>query len=1249
MADLGFDFSDDQDDYQTYEDGNLSTLTEKTDISTEQQYHLSNVTDDLNNAAASSDNQTNDKDDSDATDIKTFMEHQESSSGTDEQLDNDSFTKEPDSLIPSNRLLEAPNEGFSSESLLQAILTEEANESDLDDNILIDLDETLTSAERVYKFNKSNVMFYRHLVAKELPNALYEVDTNEAISEMLPVILKIAYDEDEAVRETFVSELDKIIMYFYQNAPPLMETIQATKSTLSTQHQQTLHSEQEDNDRTLMTTEQSESTKEEKQQNDNGQHGTDHVEITSSQQQLYSPTMNNTVDKQIINNNSVQEMEEKTPFVEQQRQNASNTNQIPSSEQQSTYQQPHIPAKKFSSMLIALLLDQNSNLASLGQQCIVSVAAELASTPPDSERAALDRYLLDTEIFDGVVMGLMDIVEGKINNEENDEQGEQGTKNTDNEEEGLSANLSAASLDKDSFSSSSTTTGVIRRPSATPGFESSSMTQPSDDSRQGEMNLAKMMCLSLISALTVVLGPEWATEFCLPIVERLSPDPMFYVRREAAGAIGSLATVVNADVAMNRLLPLYMNFSRDTIWHVRRSCVLALPFLCSVLPEETKTQVAIEGVELFKTDVSRNVRNTLAEVIGELIAKFLPEDWETSGKPGKVPDQLLNFFLSLGANGNPNQMFKLETDRALICAYNFPAVVLTAGADYWDSHLKDTYLSLTKDYQIKVRRTFAYSLHEIARIIGPERTERDLVQIFALYLMDLDDVKQGVLEHLAEFLGTLAVSSRNEYIPILTEVWDGVMTNWRLRDILAAQLREIALLFDAARVVEHVLPLAIRACNDEFAAVRETGVEAFPVILEIVKRAVDEEGENLSHDDVEEENEDTKESKRNFALALLNHVMERLDEFVRSDMYRGRLVFTQICRSLLDAGISAGDFASFFLSRLAPLAVDNIINVRIGTARTIRQLYLNDAYRQELTTVASVDGMENDDDEVPIQSSKLLEQMVYRLALDTDPDVRMFVLDLVDPEVLQEKEKVLLTAAASSKQHEDEEDQQFDGATDDSGMVGTPMQDIERSSTPTSSTLIGTNANESSSTGHHIMRRILSNEEENDESNVEYHHIDNSKVISTQPDEVQQRQETVESVDEHTSDEEGKHTTNMNGAVNASLDNDQHSIHNNTDDTGSDDLDDEHTSGTPMDCTEDGGQENSNKKDNHDEDGDEMMMEAERDDCEEEPAMIDDDDDEHEPTFTDEKEKGEYVYLSKSPHGSILASSPTLNAGKDTT
>jgi len=190
-----------------------------------------------------------------------------------------------------------------------------------------------------------------------------------------------------------------------------------------------------------------------------------------------------------------------------------------------------------------------------------------------------------------------------------------------------------------------------------------------------------------------------------------------------------------------------------------------------------------------------------------------------------VPDALLDFFLSVGTTEGGIQVYKMEADRTYVCAFNFPAVVLTAGQSKWDSHLKETYLTLTKDYQIKVRRSLAHSLHEIARTIGAERAERDLIQIFALYLMDLDEVKQGVLEHMGDFLATLAPASRSEYIPILTEVWDGVFSNWRLRDILADQLPLIAELVEPDLVVEYILPLALRACQDEFASVRETGIK----------------------------------------------------------------------------------------------------------------------------------------------------------------------------------------------------------------------------------------------------------------------------------------------------------------------------------------------------------------------------------------------------------------------------------------
>ncbi|KAL7327508.1 hypothetical protein PS15p_205927 [Mucor circinelloides] len=683
--------------------------------------------------------------------------------------------------------------------------------------------------------------------------------------------------------------------------------------------------------------------------------------------------------------------------------------------------QSHIPRNAFAYTIIEFLLDQNTTLASIAQQSVVTLAAELADTTQGSEKYALHQALLNVEIFEGVVLGLISIFSGKqqLQQKDSDDSDEEQQKTNSASTEaaepkpGDKENMDITVLDALASPESNTTTAVVEKlPSAAvddpiSAIVSSATSTLIKNYDNGGVNLAKMVCLMLMSALAPVFGPEGCTEKILPIVESMVADPMFYVRKEAAAAVGSLSTTVPPKVTLERLLPLYLKLSVDTIWHVRRSCVFALPLLCEVLPQDMKKTIAIEGVELFKNDVSRNVRNSLADITGEVISKFLPEDWKETGNPGEVPEELLDFFLSLGntTTTSANQMYKMDTERIHNCAYNFPAVVLTAGVGYWDSHLKDTYLNLTKDYQLKVRRTFAYSLHDIARIIGPERTERDLVQIFALYLMDLDDVKQGVLEHLSEFLNVLAVSSRNEYIPILAEVWDGVMNNWHLRDILANQLRDIARLFDASRVVEHILPLAIRACHDEFASVRETGVEIIPVILDIVKRTVDEDGENLSQVAVGEAAEDTEtlfERQQKYALALLNHVMEKLDDLVRSVAYRTRLVFTQICRSLLDAGINPADFASFFLPRLALLVKDPVVNVRIAASRAMHTLCSINGYRQDIENIIYTDEIAMEDESSPKQ---ILDGILYHLATDKDGDVRFYISDFISEEELEQYQK----------------------------------------------------------------------------------------------------------------------------------------------------------------------------------------------------------------------------------------------------
>ncbi len=54
--------------------------------------------------------------------------------------------------------------------------------------------------------------------------------------------------------------------------------------------------------------------------------------------------------------------------------------------------------------------------------------------------------------------------------------------------------------------------------------------------------------------------------------------------------------------------------------------------------------------------------------------------------------------------------------------------------------------------QWKIRRVLAFSLHELARILGTEQTCSDILPIFEDYsTKDCDDVKIGTLTHLTEF------------------------------------------------------------------------------------------------------------------------------------------------------------------------------------------------------------------------------------------------------------------------------------------------------------------------------------------------------------------------------------------------------------------------------------------------------------------------------------------------------------------
>ena len=114
------------------------------------------------------------------------------------------------------------------------------------------------------------------------------------------------------------------------------------------------------------------------------------------------------------------------------------------------------------------------------------------------------------------------------------------------------------------------------------------------------------------------------------------------------------------------------------------------------------------------------------------------------------------------------------------CAYNFPAVLLTLGPKAWPE-LKKIYERLARDTRIKVRKTLSNSLFECAKILGPELTERELISILFHFLQDKEEVREGVLASLPEFIGCLNVNQRLSYIDHFSQAWAKHEEAWRKR------------------------------------------------------------------------------------------------------------------------------------------------------------------------------------------------------------------------------------------------------------------------------------------------------------------------------------------------------------------------------------------------------------------------------------------------------------------------------------
>ncbi|XP_064162708.1 serine/threonine-protein phosphatase 4 regulatory subunit 1 [Anguilla rostrata] len=320
---------------------------------------------------------------------------------------------------------------------------------------------------------------------------------------------------------------------------------------------------------------------------------------------------------------------------------------------------------------------------------------------------------------------------------------------------------------------------------------------------------------------------------------------------------------------------------------------------------------------------------------------------ERSKVQNVIPQQLLDQYLSMT---DPARAQTVDTEITKHCAFSLPGVALTLGRQNWHC-LKDTYETLATDVQWKVRRTLAFSIHELAVILGDQLTAADLVPIFNGFLKDLDEVRIGVLKHLYDFLKLLHAEKRREYLYQLQEfmVTDN-SRNWRFRYELAEQLILIIELYSHYDVYDYLRQIALTLCSDKVSEVRWI---SYRLVVEILRKMYSSGAQDLG----------------------LNFINELIVRFCHCPKWVGRQAFAFICQAIAEEDcMPMEQFAQHLLPSLLSLSSDPVANVRVLVAKALRQSVVEKEYFRDPGSAYS--------DE--------LEETVLTLQADKDRDVRFF-------------------------------------------------------------------------------------------------------------------------------------------------------------------------------------------------------------------------------------------------------------------
>ena len=430
----------------------------------------------------------------------------------------------------------------------------------------------------------------------------------------------------------------------------------------------------------------------------------------------------------------------------------------------------------------------------------------------------------------------------------------------------------------------------------------------------------RMAAAKLMELLAPHLGEELCEHFLVPTIQNLAEDDNFRVRKAVALHLADIIRTCIPEVNEERLLPMFLTLAYDEIWGVRKACAESIMEMSRALDEDGRLSLVRTMCSLLEDD-TRWVSDSAYENLGQFITTLPAECWGVGGGAGsssggssssssssefssKDNQRLLTLYKECsewddsttesgagaeeedGSGGsttpnhygttddNDDSSEMLAEGREYWCAFSLPGVLQTLGKGRWASDLREVHAKLACSASTHVRRSLAFSLHQIANIVGADVAENDLCSIFDSFITDEEEVRVGAITHLASFLQQLHLPARESYLPVMAEVIETAdATNWRVRESIARQLPEFSVMFTPPATFSVVVSVLFRLLHDEISIVRRNASRCCGLLINRL---------------AEEEDVDWSEQ-----LAM------RLVGFSAAASYPKRLTFLHVCEYLI--------------------------------------------------------------------------------------------------------------------------------------------------------------------------------------------------------------------------------------------------------------------------------------------------------------------------------------------------------------